>query len=43
MANPPTRLQQDPQRARARRTVIVLALVAATIYVAFILHSVLHW
>lgn len=41
MAMSPTDL--DLQRARAKRTVAVLAAVAATIYVAFILHSVLHW
>ena len=41
MANSPAHLDPNQQRARAKRTVAVLAVVAVSIYVAFVLHAVL--
>lgn len=41
MPNPPTDSDPKLQRARARRTVVILALVAFAIYVAFIARTVL--
>ena len=41
MTQQPDKIDRDQQHARARRTVAVLAIVAATIYVAFILKLVL--
>lgn len=41
MTQPPASFDRDQQRARARRTVAVLAVVAFVIYVAFILDTVL--
>jgi len=41
MTQPPDKIDRDQQLARAKRTVAVLAIVAATIYVAFILKLVL--
>lgn len=41
MANTPANLDPDRQRARARRTVAILALIAFAIYVAFIAQTVL--
>jgi hypothetical protein len=41
MSLPPAKFDPAQQRARAKRTVIVLAVVAATIYVAFILRLLL--
>lgn len=41
MTQPPAKIDPSQQRARAKRTVIVLAIVAATIYVAFILRLLL--
>jgi hypothetical protein len=41
MTPQPIITEQDKQRARAKRTVMVLALVATTIYVAFVLHAML--
>ena len=41
MTNPPASSDRDQQRARAKRTVMVLAVVAVSIYVAFILHAML--
>ena len=41
MANTPVQFDRNQQLARAKRTVMVLAVVAVSIYVAFILHAVL--
>ena len=41
MPHPPASFDPNQQRARAKRTVTVLAVVAVSIYVAFILHAVL--
>ncbi|HTA65475.1 MAG TPA: hypothetical protein VK753_08220 [Xanthomonadaceae bacterium] len=41
MTQQPASTEQDKQRARAKRTVAVLALIATSIYVAFVLHAVL--
>ncbi|MEO7478227.1 MAG: hypothetical protein ABIT64_03230 [Lysobacteraceae bacterium] len=42
MSKQPANTDPKTQRARARRTVWVLAAVAAAIYVGFILQAVLH-
>jgi hypothetical protein len=41
MTQPPAKFDPSQQRARAKRTVIVLAVVAVSIYVAFILRLLL--
>ncbi|HEY2344662.1 MAG TPA: hypothetical protein VGH80_02130 [Xanthomonadaceae bacterium] len=41
MPDSPASTDSNQQRARAKRTVIVLAFVATTIYVAFVLHAML--
>lgn len=41
MPNPPAKFDPIQQRARAKRTVVILALVAFVIYVGFIAQTVL--
>ncbi len=43
MTNPPASFDRNQQRARVRRTVAVLAVVAFALYAAFILRTVMHW